>query len=137
MYITEGRLRLTWPLSNAMTSLLSHSAQLMEYNALCILMFLVLYGCTIALKRKCAVELLPMPVSTRPHVPCQHANRVHQPRPHPIWGHEREVYANQPGRAYRRWAQALGLTYRIKAALGVRRLSSYTSDSWGSHIIGP
>ena len=37
-----------------------------------------------------------------------------------VWGHERQVFMNEPGRAYRKWKSELGLTYRIKAAFGVR-----------------
>ena len=40
-----------------------------------------------------------------------------------VWGHERQVFMNEPGRAYRKWKSELGLTYRIKAAFGVRPLS--------------
>ncbi|TFK79504.1 cytochrome P450 [Polyporus arcularius HHB13444] len=37
-----------------------------------------------------------------------------------LWGHEKAVYMNEPGQAFRKWTQALGLTYRIKAALRAR-----------------
>ncbi len=50
-------------------------------------------------------------------------SRKHQPAASLLWGHEKAVYMNEPGQAFRKWTQALGLTYRIKAALRVRRLS--------------
>ncbi|KAL4262830.1 cytochrome P450 family protein [Pleurotus pulmonarius] len=33
-----------------------------------------------------------------------------------LWGHEKEVFFNQPGVMFRQWFQQLGFTYRIKAA---------------------
>ncbi|KAI0644094.1 cytochrome P450 [Trametes meyenii] len=36
-----------------------------------------------------------------------------------IWGHEKIVYMNSPGHAFRQWTNRLGLTYRIKAAFGL------------------
>jgi hypothetical protein len=38
-----------------------------------------------------------------------------------MWGHEETVFMNAPGKAFKQWTAALGLTYRIKAALGVRK----------------
>ncbi|KAI0759413.1 cytochrome P450 [Trametes elegans] len=38
---------------------------------------------------------------------------------HLFFGHERTVYSNQPGHAFRRWTNTHGLTYRIKAAFGL------------------
>ncbi|KAG6867419.1 hypothetical protein C0993_002993 [Termitomyces sp. T159_Od127] len=36
-----------------------------------------------------------------------------------FWGHEKTVFVNQPGMAFRKWIGNLGLIFRIKAALGV------------------
>ncbi|KAM5543798.1 hypothetical protein V8D89_002415 [Ganoderma adspersum] len=54
-----------------------------------------------ALRRKSVVESLPVPAGAEL-----------------LWGHERQVFMNEPGRAYRKWKSELGLTYRIKAAFG-------------------
>ncbi|KAI0746369.1 cytochrome P450 [Daedaleopsis nitida] len=35
-----------------------------------------------------------------------------------IWGHERSIYLDEPGRLFREWTRVLGLVYRIKAAFG-------------------
>ncbi|KAL0064769.1 hypothetical protein AAF712_008316 [Marasmius tenuissimus] len=35
-----------------------------------------------------------------------------------IWGHEKTVYVQQPGRAFRDWIRIFGKTFRIKAAFG-------------------
>ncbi|KAI0704555.1 cytochrome P450 [Earliella scabrosa] len=73
------------------------------YYAAAVLAFVCLWKVVGWLRPKSVVESLPVP-----------------PSPHPIWGHEKEVYVNQPGRAFRKWTQDLGLTFRIKAALGAR-----------------
>ncbi|KAI0704575.1 cytochrome P450 [Earliella scabrosa] len=39
------------------------------------------------------------------------------PSPHWLWGHEMDVYRYEPGRMFRKWAQQLGQTYRLRAAL--------------------
>lgn len=38
---------------------------------------------------------------------------------HFLWGHEKDVFMNEPGSLYRRWMQEIGLIFRIKAAFGV------------------
>ncbi|KAI0310104.1 cytochrome P450 [Amylostereum chailletii] len=40
------------------------------------------------------------------------------PAPSVVWGHEKSVYDNEPGRTFRQWFKSLGLTFRIKAAFG-------------------
>ncbi|EIM81807.1 cytochrome P450 [Stereum hirsutum FP-91666 SS1] len=36
-----------------------------------------------------------------------------------VWGHEKLVFSNPPGHLFRQWTRELGLTFRIRAALGL------------------
>lgn len=42
-----------------------------------------------------------------------------------VWGHEKAVYMNAPGRMFRHWTLKLGLAYRIRAAFRVRPECDY------------
>ncbi|KAM5543816.1 hypothetical protein V8D89_002433 [Ganoderma adspersum] len=68
---------------------------------LALLILAVAWRLYAAFRRKSAVESLPAPAGAEF-----------------IWGHERQVFMDEPGRAYRKWKSELGLTYRIKAAFG-------------------
>ncbi|KAI0704538.1 cytochrome P450 [Earliella scabrosa] len=88
------------------------------WTALFIIAVLVAWIVATAFGSKSSIRLLPMPRSS-----------------HLIWGHEKEVYARQPGKTYRKWAQELGLTYRIKAALGAPDVLVLNDPGGIAHIL--
>ncbi|KAA1475626.1 cytochrome P450 [Dentipellis sp. KUC8613] len=52
-----------------------------------------------------------------------------------IWGHEKTVFMNEPGRVFREWTGALGLTYRIKAAFRAPDVLILSDPDGISHIL--
>ncbi|KIK52522.1 hypothetical protein GYMLUDRAFT_88653 [Collybiopsis luxurians FD-317 M1] len=52
-----------------------------------------------------------------------------------IWGHEKEVFLNEPGKAFRRWTAALGPAYRIKAAFGASDILVLSDPEGISYIL--
>ncbi|KAI0644064.1 cytochrome P450 [Trametes meyenii] len=52
-----------------------------------------------------------------------------------VWGHEKTVYMNQPGVAFRKWTSELGLTYRIKAAFGANDVLVLSDTEGIAHIL--
>ncbi|EJF60561.1 cytochrome P450 [Dichomitus squalens LYAD-421 SS1] len=68
---------------------------------LVILVLVIVWRLSAAFRRKSVLESLPVPSGAEF-----------------VWGHEKQVFMNEPGQAYRKWKSELGLTYRIKAAFG-------------------
>lgn len=65
-----------------------------------------------------------------------HVQRLPLPRgAEYIWGHERKVFSQQPGRCYRTWTKELGLAYRIKAAFGAPDLLVLSDPVGIGHIL--
>ncbi|THH06110.1 hypothetical protein EW146_g9715 [Bondarzewia mesenterica] len=52
-----------------------------------------------------------------------------------IWGHERTVFMNEPGYAFRLWIADVGLTFRIKAAFGAPDVLVLCDPKGISHIL--
>lgn len=52
-----------------------------------------------------------------------------------IWGHERQMFMEQPGRAVRRWVTTCGLTFRIKAAFLAPDILVLNDPGGISHIL--
>ncbi|KAF5388378.1 hypothetical protein D9615_000793 [Tricholomella constricta] len=52
-----------------------------------------------------------------------------------IWGHERTVFMNDPGRALRAWVSKLGLTFKIKAAFGAPDVLVLCDPTGIAHIL--
>lgn len=53
-----------------------------------------------------------------------------------IWGHEKTVFINEPGRAFRGWMETLGKTFRIKAAFGAPDVLVLSDVEGISYILG-
>ncbi|KAL0563880.1 hypothetical protein V5O48_018182, partial [Marasmius crinis-equi] len=52
-----------------------------------------------------------------------------------IWGHERVVFTNEPGKAFRKWMGEVGSTFRIKAAFGAPEILVLGDTEGISHIL--
>ncbi|KAH9896523.1 cytochrome P450 [Cubamyces lactineus] len=52
-----------------------------------------------------------------------------------LWGHERAIFTGTPGVAIRRWSQEIGLTFRIKAALGAKDILVLGDPGGITHIM--
>lgn len=52
-----------------------------------------------------------------------------------IWGHEKSVFRQEPGRAFREWCRHLGLTYRIKAAFAAPDILVLSDPEGIAHIL--
>ncbi|KAI0922392.1 hypothetical protein AcV7_005936 [Taiwanofungus camphoratus] len=52
-----------------------------------------------------------------------------------VWGHEKTVFMNEPGRAFRNWVRECGLTFRIKAAFGARDVLVLSDPGGISYIL--
>ncbi|KAH9918269.1 cytochrome P450 [Fomitopsis serialis] len=52
-----------------------------------------------------------------------------------LWGHEKAIFAGEPGRALRRWFTLLGPTFRIRAALGAPDILVLSDPDAVSHIL--
>ena len=71
--------------------------------------------------RYAGVRALPTPVRIfHWDIQCSTHLQVTQDGAETLWGHEKAIFTGTPGVAIRRWSQEIGLTFRIKAALGVR-----------------
>ncbi|KAG5718713.1 hypothetical protein E4T56_gene16594 [Termitomyces sp. T112] len=70
----------------------------------------VAYLAAVALACTCYAILATTQSSIR-HLPLPPGAKI-------CWGHEKEVFSNQPGLTFRKWIRQLGLTFRIKAAFG-------------------
>ncbi|KAI0058352.1 cytochrome P450 [Artomyces pyxidatus] len=52
-----------------------------------------------------------------------------------IWGHEKTVFMNQAGHAFRKWINEVGLTFRIKAAFGAPDILVIADPVGIAHIL--
>ncbi|KAK0460546.1 cytochrome P450 [Desarmillaria tabescens] len=52
-----------------------------------------------------------------------------------LWGHEKTIFMDEPGRVYRKWIKEIGLTFRIKAAFGAPDILVVSDPEGIAHIL--
>lgn len=73
---------------------------------------------TLALLLSCAAVLVGLRLAVVAHRSSALRGLPSPSQPSRVWGHEKEVFFNEPGLMFRRWFKQLSLTFRIKAAFG-------------------
>ncbi|KAK7060429.1 hypothetical protein VNI00_001194 [Paramarasmius palmivorus] len=96
---------------------------LLAFSLVSICLFVILQGL-----RARTIRVLPIPS-------CAHSYTA-KPGASWIWGHEKSVFINEPGRAFRQWTELLGKTFRIKAAFGAPDILVLSDVEGISYILG-